>query len=176
MSVSILLFLVFDRAFYIVFKYVSTSFYNSTIENSVNSNVGEIEKNFYDTLIIGSSRTKQGIHPWYLKNHLELNAYKNASAGQYLKYNYHFYKIYKKKYKIPEYLIYGFDYFVFNKKSSRLKMNILLGKRKSRKLKLTGDLNKSILNPFKYPSLLINNKNSISTFIIDLIDTLSKYH
>ncbi len=170
---SLFFFFTFDRGAYILFKKISTQFYNKPIKNSINEIIDDEAKNFFNTLILGSSRTKQGIHPWYINKYLGLHAYKNAGAGQYLKYNYYYYKIFKKKYKIPDYLIYGFDYFIFNLRTSRIKMNLLSGKKIKRKNDLKIDTSSSLLNIINNPSLLLQNKEKINTFMIDVLDRLS---
>ncbi len=171
---SLLLFFVFDRVTYILFEDISTPFYNRPNQNSVDEKINPKIKNFYNTLIIGSSRTKQGIHPWYLKEYLGLNAYRNARAGQYLKYNYNFYKLFKKKYKIPDYLIYGYDYFIFKLKSSKIKMNLLAGDIYRKIIRSKKTSVSSLLDVFYSPSLLLKNKSKINTFMVDVLDWLSE--
>ena len=75
---SLLIFFVLDRAVYLLFKSVSTPFYKKPFRYSATEKISSQAKNFYDTLILGSSRTKQGIHPWYLNKHLGLKAFKNS--------------------------------------------------------------------------------------------------
>ena len=161
---SILLFTFLDRLTFVFIQKLSSGFYNIPTLNFNDLKIRKIEKEFYNTLIFGSSRTKQGIHPWYFKNYLGLNSYKAAEAGTYSKYNYHFYSIYKKKYKVPDYVIYGFDYFIFKQKSGRRKMNSLFG-RNRRKQNLTNtDLSSTQLSLFHFPSILLAKKKNDRNF------------
>jgi len=66
------------------------------------------------TLILGTSRTYEGIHPRYFLEILGENAYKEAQFGKGPKYNYYFYQFYRKQVGIPDIVIYGVDYFTFN--------------------------------------------------------------
>lgn len=66
------------------------------------------------TLILGTSRTYEGIHPRYFQEILGENAYKEAQPGKGPKYNYYFYQFYRKQVGIPDIIIYGVDYFTFN--------------------------------------------------------------
>lgn len=68
----------------------------------------------YTTLIFGTSRAYEGIHPYYIKKHLNQLAFKETFQGKGPKYNYYFYKLYKKYAGIPRVVIYGVDYFIFN--------------------------------------------------------------
>ncbi len=166
-------FFIFDRIAFYSIREISYDFYKSLRPNTVYSNISKKQKEYYNTLILGSSRTKQGIHPWYLKEYLGLKSFKNAGAGRYLKYNYLFYNIYKKKYKTPKYLLYGFDYFIFGRKSSIRRLNVLHGKGKRRTKKMNTNLKKTKINPISYISLLYRKKKEIDTFIIDIIDSIS---
>ncbi|MEN8223029.1 MAG: hypothetical protein ABFR36_07195 [Acidobacteriota bacterium] len=171
---TILLFIFLDRAAYLVFKNISDAFYETANVSTTGSKISKKEKNFYNTLILGSSRTKQGLHPWYLKKYLGLNAFTRARAGHYLKYNYRYYKLFKKKHKVPEYLFYGIDYFIFNINSSERRLNKLSTiKKNSKQIKSTENYN-MYFNPIHYPSLLVYNKKPIDTFTIDLIDHLAE--
>jgi len=66
------------------------------------------------TLILGTSRTYEGIHPRYFLEILGENVYKEAQPGKGPKYNYYFYQFYRKQVGIPYIIIYGVDYFTFN--------------------------------------------------------------
>jgi len=73
----------------------------------------------YTTLIFGTSRTYEGIHPHYLSQAFNQDVYKEAQFGKGPKYNYIFYQFFKKHAGIPRVLIYGVDYFIFNIKSKK---------------------------------------------------------
>ncbi len=172
---SLILFVLFDRAAYIIFKNISFGFYNKTRQTSVNLNLKKEEIEFYDTLIMGSSRTRRAIHPLYLKKYLGLKALKISEPGRYLRYNYTYYTIYRKKYKVPKYLFYGIDYFIFKKYSNQGKMiNILSYFEKQPEIDMK--LNFKLFNPISNPSMLFKEKENIDIFINDFIDHLSKLH
>ncbi len=171
----LILFVLFDRATYIIFKNISFGFYNKTREISVNLNFKKEEIEFYDTLILGSSRTRRAIHPFYLKKHLGLKAFKVAEPGRYLRYNYTYYTIYRKRYKAPKYLFYGIDYFIFKKYSNQGKMiNILSYFEKKPEIDMKFNL--KLFNPIANPSMIFKEKENIDIFITDFIDHLSKLH
>jgi len=173
-ALTLIIFFIFDRAAYLLFRNISNQFYRESQPDSETGKISEEVKNYYDTLILGSSRTRQGIHPWYLYRDLGLKAYKNARAGQYLKYNYYYYNLFKKKYKTPGYLIYGYDYFIFRLKSSRRRMNNLSDRQEEMAADTGSEPMAPLLNITRYPSLLLLKKEQINTFWIDLIDHLSK--
>lgn len=89
---------------------LSTIFFR---KKDFNRNFFKIPKGTYDTLIMGSSRTYRGIHPYYLYKYLDKKAFKIAAAKTRPKFNYFFYKVYKKYAGIPEIVIIGMDYFMF---------------------------------------------------------------
>ncbi len=127
-------FFLFDRGGVMLFREASFSFYsNVKIKKSVFGKREVIKKDFYDTLIFGSSRTIAAIHPLYLFNHLGLKAYTSAKNDRYPHYFYLLYKLFKKQFGKPEYLIYGVDYFMFTLKTS--KFLLISASRKKRKIK-----------------------------------------
>jgi hypothetical protein len=67
----------------------------------------------FSTLIFGTSRAYEGIHPVYIEQELGEKAYKETFQGKGPKYNYYFYKVYKKYAGVPKVVIYGVDYFVY---------------------------------------------------------------
>ncbi len=173
---SITIFFILDRSIYIVFRHISGKFYDRPPQNSINMNIGKIEKKFYDTLIMGSSRTRQGIHPLYLKENLGIKAKKIAASGKYPRYHYRYYKIFRKKFKIPDIVIYGVDYFIFDWKSNLKKMKRLLGFELNKKYKKPFKIEPKLFNPFDPPSLLLKNQGKINNFFIDVLDQLQEEH
>ncbi len=67
----------------------------------------------YSTLILGTSRTKEGIHPRYFKTILGQEAYREAGSGKGPRYDYFFYEFYKKCAGIPKIVVLGVDYFIY---------------------------------------------------------------
>ncbi len=84
----------FDRIFtYIILEYNHHFYSSNDLENRLRDHLKE---NKYNSLIMGSSRTYEGIHPKSDQNHDKLNPFKWSFAGFGPKYNYYFYKLYKK--------------------------------------------------------------------------------
>lgn len=87
-------------------------------KNDFNKNFFNLPRGTYDTVVMGSSRTYRGIHPYYLYQYLDKKAFKIAGAKTRPKFNYHFYGLYKKFAGVPKLVIYGVDYFMFKHKTS----------------------------------------------------------
>jgi len=77
----------------------------------------------FSTLIFGTSRTHDGIHPHYLEKYLHEKAFKEAYQGKGPKYYYYFYQMYKKHAGIPKVVIYGIDYFIYTVQSDQKYMS-----------------------------------------------------
>jgi hypothetical protein len=67
----------------------------------------------FDTLILGSSRTYEGIHPAYFEKRLGSKAFKEAYFGRSPYYHYLFYDSYRRLAGRPRVVVYGVDYFMF---------------------------------------------------------------
>lgn len=113
-SLFIFVFL-FDRGLYLMLHHLEARFNERTDFEETFARY--IEGKSYSTLIFGTSRAYEGIHPKYFKEHLGENAYKETYRGKGPKYCYYFYQLYKKYAGIPKVVIYGVDYFVYNIKS-----------------------------------------------------------
>jgi hypothetical protein len=74
-------------------------------------------KSAYEWLILGSSRTFEAIHPAFIERELGVRAYKEASKGKGLRYNFEFYRLYASLVGPPRLVIYGLDYFMFGMES-----------------------------------------------------------
>jgi len=74
----------------------------------------------YDILVLGTSRTFEGVHPYYLIHGLKKTVFKEAYVGKGPRYNYHFYREFKKRFPVPKLVIYGIDHFIYGVRSSRL--------------------------------------------------------
>ncbi len=124
------------------------------------------EKKPFDILIMGSSRSKRGILPFYFFNYGGLRAKNIARNACSAKFNYLFYNEYRKYTKKPRAVIYGVDYFIFKLKSN------------PRWLKYFSDGNAG--STMKRPGLLrlISNKPQIdlliNNFILNLSDNFRK--
>ena len=70
-------FFLFDRGGAWLFRELNFSFYSETkVQRSIFGKSRVIKKGFYDTMIFGTSRTKDAIHPLYLNQFLGLRAFK----------------------------------------------------------------------------------------------------
>ncbi len=106
----------FDRSLSLIIQYSENNFFDKgLLEKPLKK---YLKFNDINTLLIGTSRTYEAIHPVYLKNIKDMKILKIAFSGHGPKYNYFFYKLYRKINKQPEYLIYGVDYFIFTLKTS----------------------------------------------------------
>lgn len=113
-------FLVFFAADRLLFKFISGS------ENLIYSG-GDyfpilkeyIGKNRYDTLILGTSRTQDGIHPAYIEKKFGRRVIREADSGRGPRYNYHYYRKFRELAGAPSVVIYGVDYFIFSAESNR---------------------------------------------------------
>ena len=72
----------------------------------------------YSSLIFGTSRTFEGIIPAQLDNCLGQKFFKEAYWGRGPKYNYYFYRLFKKHAGVPKVVVYGVDYFIYNGESN----------------------------------------------------------
>jgi hypothetical protein len=114
-----LLFL-FDRLFFLAIKKSEAAFFNMVSPYSLADKFSGISnKQEYKVLILGTSRTYEGIHPQYIWNLLGIKAFKESFVGKGPMYNYFFYQTYKKYMGVPRVVVYGLDYFMFSVKSER---------------------------------------------------------
>lgn len=150
---------VFDRGAYYLITRLESGFYG---EQDFKARFAEYaaEKEF-NTLILGTSRTYEAIHPIYFRTILNENAYKEAQFGKNPKYNYYFYKFFKEHAGVPDFVIYGIDYFIFNSHSNK------------RWLARLGKLHESF-SFFSAASLLLENKSEIEEFIEAVIQDWSR--
>lgn len=116
----------------------------------------------FDTLILGSSRTYEGIHPVHFEKRLRRKAYKEAYFGRGPRYNLHFYRHFKKLFGPPKVVVYGVDYFMFTAKSDKRWLTKFEPDRRP-------------LKPFETPSALLGNKKEIEDFLNDIRTALEGY-
>ncbi len=111
------LLLVFDQGLFRLFQRYERSFYQTS---SLEEKLKKIpDPSGYQVLILGTSRSYEGLHPKYFEEKLGVKAFKEAFVGKGPKYNYHFYLEYKKRLGVPKMVVYGLDYFVYNITSER---------------------------------------------------------
>lgn len=155
----IMVFLVCDRAMYISIVNLEGYMYSENEYFQVLGNY--LKKKRYDTLILGTSRTYDAIHPVYIMSSFRRRAYREASHGKGAKYNYYFYKEYKKLAGIPEVVVYGVDYFIFNTDSNERWLSRF-------NLTVRDD---SVLSDF---SMLLSRKDKVDRTLNNGIDELKK--
>ncbi len=115
-----LFFLLFDRLLFVGIRRAESSFYRNISSYSLEDKFAQAKgMGPYEVLILGTSRTYDGVHPWYIQDELGVKAFKEAFVGKGPMYNYLFYSEYKKALGIPRVVIYGLDYFLFNITSER---------------------------------------------------------
>jgi len=115
-----LFFFLFDRLLFVGIHKAESRFYKNISSNSLKEKFAQAKgRGEYEVLILGTSRTYDGIHPWYIQDELGVKAFKEAFVGKGPMYNYFFYQEYKKDLGIPRVVIYGLDYFLFNITSER---------------------------------------------------------
>jgi hypothetical protein len=159
----VLLLFVFDRGLFYLAHSLEKNLYKKKDlrhiffqKRDFNKKFLDLPKGTYNTLIMGSSRTHRGIHPFYIFKRLKQKAFKIAKAKIRLKFNYYFYKEYKKIAGVPEVVIYGLDYFMFKLESHPYFMQFVKDEPDS------GSKEKNYANGL---SLLINNKKKLDSLI-----------
>ena len=119
----------------------------------------------FSTLILGTSRTYEGIHPAYLELYLHQKAFKESYVGKGPKYNYYFYQLYKTYAGIPKVVIYGVDYFIYTITSDSKWMA---------RFNLAGEDKEKKIDLFSAPLLLVKYKKKIDNFLNNVVIDFSK--
>lgn len=171
-SLIFLFFLIlFDRGLFYMIQSFEQNYYKRKNFKKIfwqrkdfNKNFMKLPKNTYNTLIMGSSRTYRGIHPYYIHKRLKQNAFKIAKAKIGVKFNYYFYKEYKKYAGVPKVIIYGVDYFIFTKRSAENFLRFIG----------VEDIKKN--NYQNGVLLLLSNKEKIDSFFNNMLDTLNQVY
>ncbi len=160
---------IFDRGLFHIFRAIERGYFAGKDFKKIfgqrkdfNKNFVKLPKGTYTTLIMGSSRTHRGIHPLYIHERLKQKAFKIAKGKINVKFNYYFYKEYKKYAGVPKVIIYGVDYFIFNNKSAENFLGFL------------GINDSKEYNYKKGFLLLLSNKERIDTFFNNMLDTLNQ--
>jgi hypothetical protein len=165
--IFILFLFAFDRGIFYLIRTWGSSYYKKQDLKKIffqkrdfNKGFLKLPKGTYNTLIMGSSRTHRGIHPYYLYKQIKQKAFKIAKAKIRVKFNYYFYQEYKKLAGIPKVVIYGLDYFIFKLESHQFFMGAVADENTG------GDrYNQGLL-------LLWSNKQRIDSFFNDFIEQL----
>ena len=156
-------FFLFDRGLSALLHLVETGFYASGEDRVIPST----PRGEYDTLIMGTSRTEEGILPIHLHRHLGLNPLSIALVGRFPRFNYFAYLRFRKKNGPPKYLIYGMDYFTFAKRSHRIQMAALGVKTD------TGSRKVSPPRGLGRVSLLVRRKPHTDQLLVDLVSRVA---
>ncbi|MCP5047817.1 MAG: hypothetical protein GY940_11645, partial [bacterium] len=85
---------IFDRGLYYLLNRMEKNFYPPKSDFEKHFEFYMADKSF-STLIFGTSRTYEGIHPAYFEEKLGEKAFKETFQGKGPKYNYYFYQLYK---------------------------------------------------------------------------------
>jgi len=118
-------------------------------------------------LVLGTSRTQNGLVNFVLSRALGMKVYKEAAPGHFPQYNYYFYSKYKQKFGKPALVIYGLDYFMFEKESHSLNLVRLDPSLAVKKISPRGSVNPN--SPFlSRASWLFRMKPNIDKFLVDL--------
>lgn len=170
----IFFFFLFDRLLFLALRETMYQFYRQNpFEKDVFGRLKFLNKDTYDTLIMGSSRAEYGIHPIYLYKKLGIKAVSFAGKARYPRFFYEFYRYYRRRYGKPHLIIYGTDYFMFGRKTDDAQLAGIIGDdRRIRRLDPSG------LNNPRFPvlsriSLLFRVKEHLDVFFTDVTDYLS---
>ena len=111
-------FLVFDRLVFLGVRRGADRYYASLGTTALQFSKGTFfGSGDGDLLIFGSSRARYAFAQDILSSRLNKRVVKEAAAGKFPKYNYYFYQKYRRTFPRPRAVIYGLDYFMFEKDS-----------------------------------------------------------
>ena len=149
MLLLMLFLILFDRLLFFIIKTANNRLnYATEFEKSLKTYTGE---KAFQMLILGTSRTYEGITPAQIKNQLGIDSLKLAFQGCGPRKCLYLYKLYRKFKQAPKYVLYGIDYFIFRIISTDMWMP-------------SGPSE----NPLCFKSMLLNNKDYIDQFINNL--------
>ena len=123
---------------------------------------GVMNKSAYQWLILGTSRTFEAVHPSFIARDLGIRAFKEASKGKGLRYNYEFYRLYAQIVGKPRLEIYGLDNFMFGNRSEAQLM---------RRFGTVGVAAPNLLSPWP-PLLMIANKAANQQAVARILEQL----
>lgn len=157
----ILFLFLFDRALFFLISTLETNVYRKNKFEKRFENY--LKENQFSTLILGTSRTYEGIHPYYFEKELGEKAFKESFQGKGPKYFYYFYQLYKKYAGIPKVVIYGVDYFIYNITSDPRWL-----------ARFRNLIPKKGFNYFSAPLLLLKYKKKVDEFFNNLLILLKE--
>lgn len=113
-------FVVFDRSLFILWRAGATRHYAALAKRGGFS----LDKNSIfgkapgDLLIFGTSRTRKAVDFARIGSSLHVRVIREAEAGRFPEYAYRFYQEYRRVRRKPKAVLYGVDYFMFDKQTS----------------------------------------------------------
>ncbi|MCX6558191.1 MAG: hypothetical protein NTW95_12315 [Candidatus Aminicenantes bacterium] len=159
----ILLLFLSDRLVFMLIQRAESSYYRQNTTYALKDKFAMVkDKSDYQILILGTSRTYDGIHPLYIRNQLGIKTFKEAYVGKGPMYSYYFYQEYKKQMGIPRLVIYGVDYFMYNITTSRSWMQ---------------RFDVDVIDALYYKhglSMLLANKNKIDNLLNTFLNSMQK--
>lgn len=159
--ILILFLFLFDRGLFFLISTLEANIYKKNKFEKRFENY--LKDNDFSTLIFGTSRTYEGIHPYYLEAEIGQKAYKESFQGKGPKYYYYFYQLYKKYAGIPKVVIYGIDYFIYNITSDTMYL-----------ARFKNQIPQKKVNYFSAPLLLLKHKKTIDIFHNNLVNLLKE--
>jgi len=121
-----------------------------------------------DVLIFGSSRARLAFGQYMLSSQLNKRIIKDAASGRFPRFFYYCYLKHREEHSRPKAVIYGIDYFIFEKKSYPLDLAALDKTLKLDALNPAGSVNEAspLLSRISW---LFRKKQDIDNFVGDLI-------
>lgn len=157
----ILFLFLFDRGLFFLISTLKTNVYKKNKFEKRFENY--LTENHFSTLIFGTSRTYEGIHPYYFETEIGQKALKESFQGKGPKYYYYFYQLYKKYAGIPKVVVYGVDYFIYNITSDERWLS-----------RFKNIIPKKNIDYFSPALLLVKYKKTIDEFFNNLLILLKK--
>ena len=160
-------FLAFDRVLFTAVRASARHYYASLGQDDYKFRAS-FGKGDGDLLIFGTSRTYCGLAPYILSNQLKKRVILEAESGKSPKYFFSFYRRHRKSFPLPKLVLYGLDYFMFDRRSSpaqlaRLGQNIKL---EAMNLVLAADNRSSLLSRISW---LYRKKPDLENYLVDLL-------
>jgi hypothetical protein len=170
-GVSVLVFAVsfvaFDRLLFTLVRQSAAHYYASMGKEAYRYRLG-CGQGDGELLIFGSSRAMVALRCYFLSSRLNKRVIFEAEEGKFPRYYYYFYQKYRQSFRKPKAVLYGVDYFMFDKKSYPARL-ARLGK----------DIQLETMDPApaaggRFPLLsrvswLLRKKPDIDNFLIDLL-------
>ncbi len=112
-------FLIFDRALFSLFRSSALGYYRSL---TAEGTLGLERRAVYgqgasDLLYFGTSRARHALDFPLVAARLKMRVIREAEIGHFPRYSYYFYERYRRSRRKPGLVVYGLDYFMFEKKT-----------------------------------------------------------